>query len=343
MIESDIVIIDSGLDVGKGTAISGICIERTSNGFMIGNDLTDRVGHGTIIYSIISKRINRGRVYVIKLPDCRDDYSASGLIAALEYIKQNIHCKIINISLGYKTGDDINELYNICAELSSMGAVVLSAFDNEGCYSYPAAFDCVIGVDSKNDIKNITEFDYVENSPVNILAKGNLQRIKMQDGRVLLVGGASIACAYMTSLLIDKIGNDLNFQSALTYLKTKARYSYCSNVLSKETGNRFFKITNAVIFPFAKESQAFLRFADKLQFHIQGYYDVRCSGKVGRKLTSYYEGAESMECIMDIERVDFKGVDALILGHLDELNYLSNRDYKKELINIYMRRNRFIY
>jgi uncharacterized NAD-dependent epimerase/dehydratase family protein len=333
MIESDVVIVDSGLDAGKDTDISGICMERTSNGFMIGNDLTDRVGHGTIIHSIISKRIESGRIYVIKLPDCQDDYSASGLIAALEYIKQNIRCKIINISLGYKTGDDINELYNICAELSSMGAVVLSAFDNEGCYSYPAAFDCVIGVDSKNDIKNITEFDYVENSPVNILAKGNLQRIKMQDGRVLLVGGASIACAYMTSLLIDKIGNDLNFQSALTYLKTKARYSYCSNVLSKETGNRFFKITNAVIFPFAKESQAFLRFADKLQFHIQGYYDVRCSGKVGRKLTSYYEGAESMECIMDIERVDFKGVDALILGHLDELNYLSNRDYKKELIN----------
>jgi uncharacterized NAD-dependent epimerase/dehydratase family protein len=331
VINCDIVIIDSGLNLNNAWRVPGICIEKTNDGFCVSDKLTDEIGHGTIIYSVINKQVDTDRIYIVKLSE-RDDHDESHLITALEYIKQNVNCKIINISLGLKTGENISKLYNICKEISAMGIVIISAFDNEGCHSYPAAFDCVIGVDNKDDIKHITEFDFVENSPINILAKGNVQRLTVQEGKTLLVSGSSIACAHITSIIADKITDGFDLQSALSYLKSKSRYIYSSHKPEKDIGNSFFEITNAVVFPFAKEAHAFLRFADMLSFHIQGYYDVRYSGKVGKQLASYCEDTASVECIMDIERIDFAGVDAIILGHLDELNALSGRDYKTELI-----------
>ena len=295
----DVVIIDSGLNLDNGLCVPGVCIQKTSEGFLVTDDLTDIIGHGTITYSIINKKVETSKIFIVKLPENQDDYDESCLIAALEYIKGNIKCKIVNISLGLKTGENIKELYNICSEIAAMGVVIISAFDNEGCHSYPAAFDCVIGVDNKNDIKHITEFDFIENSPINILAKGNIQRIKMQDGRMLLVGGSSIACAYITSVLANEIIHDFNLHNALLYLKSRARYIYSSDKLEKDN-NCFFEINNAVVFPFAKEAHAFVRFTDMLPFHIQGYYDVRRSGKVGKKLSSYYEDVATEEYILDI-------------------------------------------
>lgn len=129
-----------------------------------------------------------------------------------------------------QSGENITRLRDICAEISAMGIVIVSAFDNEGCYSYPAAFDCVIGVDNKNNFAHNTQFDFVENSPINILAKGSVQRITTQEGKTLIVGGSSIACAYITSILAGKITDNWNIQIALSYLKSESRYIYSSCV-----------------------------------------------------------------------------------------------------------------
>lgn len=332
MTHYDVVIIDSGISMDNDTYISGVCIEKFNEDFFVGSTLTDDIGHGTIVYSIINKYVDAHRIFVIKLSTYQSDHDDSSLIAALKYIQENIDCKIINISLGVKIGQNIEELYNICTEMSEMGIVIVSAFDNDGCYSYPAAFDCVIGVDNKYDSKLPDEFDFVENSPINILAKGNIQRLNIKEGKTLLIGGSSIACAHITAILADKLTGNVNLQRALIYLKSQARRIFSSHKCQSDVKNDFFKITNAVIFPFAKEAHAFIRFPDMLSFNIKGFYDIRYSGKVGRKLSSYYEGTKYEECIMDIEQIDFTGVDTIILGHLDELNNISKRDYKAELI-----------
>lgn len=343
MSEYDVVIIDSGLNTESGCSTSGICIEKRNDKFLVSNILKDEIGHGTIIYTIIRKHIDAARIYVVKLNESQDTLDDSCLIAALEYIKKNICCKVINISLGVKQGDNIDKLYHVCAELAEKGVVIVSAFDNEGCYSYPAVFDCVIGVDNKYDIKCSDEFDFVENSPINILAKGNVQRLKMQDGKTFLVSGSSIACAHISSILANEWSGDFDIQKALAYLKSSARYIYPSYEVKKDVNNNFFKITNAVVFPFSKEAQAFLRFSDMLSFNIRAYYDVRQSGKVGRRLTGYYEGVESDACIMDFEQIDYTNIDTIIIGHLDELNTVSGRDYKRELIQKAVKKHINIY
>lgn len=332
MTNYDIVIIDSGLTLNSQPFSYGICIEKNNTGILISKDYKDEIGHGTIIYSIINKHVDATKIFNIKLSQHQNEYDEACLVAALEYIKNNITCKIINISLGIIVSDNLDKLYKVCSELTKSGCVIISAFDNEGCYSYPATFDCVIGVDSKNSIKKISEFDFVENSPINILAKGSIQRITMPDGKNIIVGGSSVACAHITSILYKKISKNFNLQSALSYLKSKSKCIYSFSKLENLNNSTYFKINTAVVFPVSKEAHSFIRFSDMLSFYISDYYDVRQSGKVGRRLSTYYEEIKSDKCIMDIEHIDFEDVDTIILGHLDKINYIYEHDYKAELI-----------
>ncbi len=331
MIDCDVVIIDSGLKQNN-SVISGICIEKSGERFRFSSDFEDEIGHGTIIYSLINKHVEANKIYIVKLSNHSDDFDDSFLVAALEYILQNVRCKVINVSLGVKVSANIQKFHHICQEITAKGSVIVSAFDNEGCYSYPAAFDCVIGVDSKMDFKLASEFDFVENSPVNVLAKGSLQRVTMPKGKIVLVDGTSIACAHITSILANALASHFDLQSALAYLKSNARQIYSSSVSENDNSNQLFEISRAVVFPFAKEAHAFVRFSDMLPFQIKGYYDIRSSGKVGRKLATYCKEIKSEECIMDIEKINWSEINTIILGHLDELNKIVGRDYRRELI-----------
>ena len=325
----DVVIIDSGVNVENYAQVHGVCIDNNIN--CTNDDLSDKIGHGTIIYSIINKQIDSSKIYVIKLSE-KNELTDASLIEALKYVKQNINCKIINMSLGIKTGDNINELKRLCFEIADRGTVIVSAFDNEGCYSYPAAFECVIGVDTRGDFNSSAEFDYVENSAINIFAKGNVQRVMLPEGKPLLVNGSSIACAHITSILANVKTDSFNLQYALSFLKANSRSVFLSNNNVSKNSMHVFDINNAVVFPFAKEAHAFLRFADMLPFNIKSYYDIRRSGKVGKKLSCYYENDASGKVIMDIDKINFDGVDAIILGHLDELCHITKRNYRTELI-----------
>lgn len=332
MIDCDVVIIDSGLDPKIGKNVPGICIKNSKEGCEYTEDFSDTIGHGTIIYSVINKRAPAARIFMIKVDEDMNEFDSSLLVAALNFVRNNINCKIINISLGVKVCENIMELYDICSEIRDSGIIIVSAFDNDGCHSYPAAFDCVIGVDSKNDFKLATEFDVVENSPINIFAKGSLQRLTLSDGRLLLVGGSSISCAHMVAFLVNELKGSFDLENALASLKMKARKLYIPRRVDDILGC-LFKINNAIVFPFSKEEHAFVRFSEMLSFKIKGYYDVRQSGKVGRKISSFYEGAEFEGTIKDIEKVNFEGVDTIILGHLDEVNAVLGHDYRKELIS----------
>lgn len=343
MLNYDIVIIDSGANVQNISGFHGICIEKNNSDFYYCDSMKDDIGHGTIIFNIINREIDISNIYMIKLSNLSEDYDDSSLIAALKYIKTNVKCKLINISLGIQTGESIQELYEICKELSEAGTVIVSAFDNEGCYSYPAAFDCVVGVESSQNLKSIEDFDYVEGSPINVFAKGNIQRLMLENGITLLVGGSSVACAHVTSFLANAKTPITDITSALSYLKDKALYIFEKDSDICKCKLVDYNINNAIVFPFSKEAQAFLRFSDMLSFNIKDYYDVPKSGKVGRKLSSYYNGVSTNAEIKNIENVDFMNVDTLILGHLDRLNGIFNYDYRLDLIKKAIKANVNIY
>lgn len=149
----DIVIIDTGV-VEASEEIKGYSLKCKKGKFYIKyGEVNDEIGHGTIVYNIIRKNLPSSNILIFKIFDGSKHVTEDMLIFVLKYIKKNIHCKLINMSLGLKYCKKIVEFDRICNEIISSGTIIVSAFDNDMCFSYPALFGQVIGVDSNEKIK----------------------------------------------------------------------------------------------------------------------------------------------------------------------------------------------
>lgn len=335
MLQFDVVIIDSGVDSSiLNYPPSGICVEDNNGVFCYSDDLNDTSGHGTAIFSIISKNVDEQKIFVIKLAGLSDELLDISLIEALKYVKENIMCKVINISLGILYSDFLEELYDLCYHINSRGTVIVSSFVNFGCYSYPAAFDCVVGVDNFDKIIDSKSCHFVANSPVNILAKGRLQRVKSKNGNIFFLAGSSIACAHISSIICGSHLKEFSCTKVLSFLKSLSVQIWVNNIGDNASKKQLFDISNAAVFPFSKEEQAFLRFSSMLNFNIYGYYDVKYSGNVGKPLSTFYENAPSTKFIKDINSIELSEIDTIIIGHTDKLNDLTGCNYLKKLINM---------
>lgn len=184
--------------------------QYTFSGYNITNDssnIEDRLGHGTAITGIIKNLVPCAEIFAVKIFD--NDYyiDFSDLCNALEYIYNNIDFDVLNLSVGLTECPNHNKLENLCDMLSKKG-IVVSAFDNFGAISYPAAYSSVIGVDGTLKYTNSWEYDYVEDSTINIRGKGGNQRILWSDPDYMIQGGSSFACAHITGLIAKMLQNN---------------------------------------------------------------------------------------------------------------------------------------
>ncbi len=143
MITSDIVIIDSGVYFDKEKSEKpekGLRISVRDGIVEVDENFQDEMGHGTAVFSIIRKFSPDSEILNIKLFDENGEVSEEGLFESLKYIRDNVNCKIINLSCGIKYCNHEKELEEICVELQKKGIIIISAFDNDGCCSFPAAF-----------------------------------------------------------------------------------------------------------------------------------------------------------------------------------------------------------
>ena len=142
MNKKQVIIVDSGVSINntylKEDSIQGLCINKDMS---ISYDINDEYGHGTAIYGIIRSVIDVANIINIKIPKIQNGIESSDLVAALKYIYDNFMPDIINLSMGISVCDDHKALYDICKKLNDRGTIIVSAFDNTGCYSYPAIFD----------------------------------------------------------------------------------------------------------------------------------------------------------------------------------------------------------
>lgn len=338
----DIIIIDSGVDKNhpliKDDKVDGVSIKFCENDDLIFSpDFHDRLGHGTAVYSIIRKYTHNASILNIKI---FEDYSSKNelpLIMILEYIKNNIKCKIINVSMGVRECYDIDRFYNICSTLSKIGVVIVSAMDNEGYMSYPAIFDCVVGVDNLQLIKKNAMYEYVDGTSINIRWKKNRQRLPWSDEKYVILEGTSFACAHVTSKIYN-LNNTEGFQSIndiLSLLKKHADSILDFNVLrNSKYPSDIFSINKAIVFPFNKEMHALVRFHDLISFEIVDFYDISKSGRVGMSCKNIVKNMdiETKYIVKNIEKINWDSIDTLIIGHCDEINALLGEDIRYELI-----------
>ena len=177
-----IIIIDSGID--KSHNIFKRCI---INGYSIINgkldsDYNDEFGHGTAVASIICKNI-KDVFELLCVKIFKNEFAEStDLLIALNLIYETEEPSIINISAGVTQTELKYELNEICSKLREKGFIIIAGYDNYGAISYPAYFDSVIGVVGSNQLKRNEEYIYIENSPINIIAKGVAQTLLWKNG-----------------------------------------------------------------------------------------------------------------------------------------------------------------
>jgi hypothetical protein len=144
----------------------------------------------------------------------------------------------------------LNKLKELCDKLTKKNIVIVAAFDNNGAISYPAAFKNVIGVDFSISNKRINEFEFIENSPVNIRGIGTEVIIPWLNSKMKNVGGSSFAAPYITSLIYNHIFLQKDYNEINSLLKSKAKkiISYESKKFHLEFNVKSIK--KAITFPY---------------------------------------------------------------------------------------------
>lgn len=281
--------------------------------------------HGTAIAGIISKEVSDDIEIVnfdIYTPD--NDKKFELLIRALEYIDRNIECDIINLSLG--TRESNGKLYNICERLHNKGIYIVSAFDNAGAISYPAAYSFVIGVDVSPKVKRKNEYVWVENSCINLRGMGGLQKVAWNNGAYTINQGSSFAAPHITAILMKFIEKEI--ENVYDELKNGAVYVYEKN--DRENTKLEFdnkKIQEVALFPFNKEMHALVNNFKLLEFNISKIYDHKYSNNIGKKV-----GKNNEYIVESIEKCNWDAFDTMVIGHLSELESLMDEKIKKTIL-----------
>lgn len=341
-----IVAVDSGVDQ-RHPFIAPYRIE----GFSLSHnrrseDFTDTFGHGTAICAILSSVSDFASIINIKIPDIEKGIDESELLAALTYIAENVPCDLLNLSFGLNVCQEERRLYEICTSLNQRGTVILSAFDNAGSLSYPAAFDNVIGVYSSNRCQTIHDFEYMEDDVVNIGGFGGIQRLAWCNPPYIFTGGNSFACAHATVRAAKLLhAKPQGFSELLTAFKEGAVYTIpCRNSTAATT--RAFTICKAAVCPFNKEMHSLLRFAESLSFEITDVYDTRRSMNIGRT-TSHVLNIQDHpfnHCIKNIEDIQYDSIDTLILGHTSDIgNTEKQHQFYGEIVRSAVEHGKFVY
>lgn len=332
-----IVVLDSGLDpnckLAKEMNFSGgIGFYETEDGTItIKNNEIDDIGHGTGVASIIYKMEKDVELIPVKI--IYDGFAAttSILIESLKYINENIECDIINISAGVVCCDDINGLYDCCKTLKEKGVILVSAYDNDGVVSYPASFDCVIGIDGTRKKWGIHNFKKISGENADYLGVIIEKRLPWVNSTFETVSGNSFLAPEFSAKVANLLKNKrFNFEEMCDELdkmafETTRTYHYGEQSIG-------FEIKKAIIFPFNKEMHSLARYQDLLDFEVKGYYDVKYSGNIGHSILEL-QNINNDILVQNIEALDWSSdFDTVILGHTTILSEAIGKDLETYIV-----------
>ncbi len=346
------IIVDSGVSYNHPLvdfhSLMGLSLEFSHDkGILCSNDFDDRYGHGTAIYNILQDLKNEVNIINIRLSSIEDEIiDEDVLISALEYIeKEYSYVDVINLSLGTTICERRQDLYNICKRFDDNGTIILSAFDNEGAISFPAAFDCVIGVIGLDECKKIDDYVYINDSYINIAAKGGIQRLAWKDPSTIFMGGNSFACAHATRQVLKiMITGVTGRKEVLKKFKSLAVNSY--ELRSEKPAQKVIFPRNGrlAIFPFNKEMHSLIRFADVVPYDISKVYDLKYSGKVLSKTNIVMQDDSLISLkIENINDIDYDSFDLFAFGHFGESEELISPGFRKKLLDNLEKHNKAVF
>lgn len=344
-----VVIIDSGLNYSCQNVIHSVTIKEENGQIITVEGCQDENGHGTAVYELIEGATKDLEIEYSMIKVLNEDFTCSCdvLIYALNYIYENLTCDIVHISAGLTISSDLILIENAVNQLHKKGCIIVSAFDNEGAISYPAAFSYVIGVDVTNECTKKDQYCYVEGSVVNIRVANIVHRAHWKDNKKVFLRGNSFGATLVTAKILHLMNEceDYDFNQILHQLEQDAWKVY----KKKEYGLRFDtkqiakSIKKAAIFPFNKEMHALAANEQELAFEVVGYYDIKFSKSVGKRISDVYPHIKNDRVVDSYTNIPWDDFDTLILGHCDELNDLYKTDLCAELLSLCIEKGKKVY
>lgn len=346
-----VAMIDSGVSVNmvkKGYDIRQLSLIYDNKELTIKEGFGDDIGHGTAVTDVLTsyRYIDDVSFIMIRIFDGNEDCDEQKLCDALEYILYHLPCDLVHISNGITACSNVAKLEELCRKISERNTVIVSAFDNLGGISFPAAFDSVIGVDYNFENANVFSFDYIENSMINIFVRHSEQRLMWNDNKRRIVQGNSFIAPHVSSMIVQFLCEQPNTDrnDILNFLKSKSKNVYSEKRFAADIRVRRFEIKKACFFPFNKEIQVLARFEDMCSFEIRDYYDIKYLGNCGRKISQILKNTHSDKRIENIDNIDWnEDFDTFILGHTDKIAAILGRSYADKLIAGCIRNNKNLF
>ncbi|WP_064609167.1 DUF1611 domain-containing protein [Streptobacillus moniliformis] len=248
------------------------------------------------------------------------------------------------MSLGISFCDNRKLFEEICDDFYNNGIFIVSSFDNLGSLSYPASFKNVIGVDMA--VKKVPKngYQYVENSPINIRFLSRQQYLPSLNNEYSNLLGSSFFSPYISSMIyknFEKINNEF---TVFQFLKENATeiYSEFNNYVTSYKCD--LKISKAVIFPFNKEMTNILTNLELCNFKVIEVFDIKYLGQINKKISDILTFTNNDMIIKNIEKLDWTSeFDTFILGHIQEIENLTNKNYTKDIIKNCIKYNKKLY
>ena len=341
-----VVIIDTGIDKNyiDERIVGGITITEGKTGYGVMEGYDDLIGHGTGTADVILKNTKKAELFEVRVYDEELFISADKLTYALEYINANLEFDLIQISSGVPAYS--YELHNVIKKIVDEKKVsIISAFDNEGAMSYPAALKEVIGVDVAEGYADKKEFDVIDNNIIDLRGNNAYYRVPWGNGKRNIVKGSSFLVSCFTAMIAELEPEDYTKKSIMEQLKKRARKVYGNTEENGITAKQFVDgIEKAIIFPFNKEIHSIAAYEDMLSFEVKAYYDIKHKFLIGKKVCEVLKYTENTHVIENYENIEWDGdFDTVILGHVGEINKILKRNLLAEIIEKCLSHNKRLY
>lgn len=329
-----VVIIDTGYDYsGKyKDDISGIEIKKgTKDVFDLSSDFHDEIGHGTAIINMILKE-QQCEIFVIKIFSKEQITDGQLLNAGLRYICDMKDVNFLVISLGVRQYDF--EMQLLVQRLAKNGTIIISAFDNMGCVSYPAGFEEVIGVDVTEKYRTGNEFDVYSGDLIDVRGGNEFYRLDWVGQKKMILGGSSFLVAKILIQILKSSELVTNKEQAIRSLCKSAQQIIEKKKTKHIQGTEFVRqIKRAIVFPFNKEIHSIAAFEELCDFEVIGYFDVKYNLKVGKKINEILEYCDNEKVIQDYEEIDWNtDFDTVICGHVGKISLAIGNDYLGKIV-----------
>lgn len=346
-----IALLDSGININR-KEINNKKITQVKTDLFLKNSV-DRMGHGTAIAFILQKLIKDVEIISFKLFDENHITIETEILETFQQIYLNYpDIDIIHISSGITYISNYNEFNDICSKINKRGTIIVSAYENEGSVSYPAALKNTVGVYWDKSVKKVNQFYYITNSSVEVLGYAGNMRLPWGKKEYRYVAGSSFAAPYITAKIAayKKREQSLTLEMVKAYLRNDAvKILNPPEILKVDEQMNHLKaiknIKKAILFPANKEMQALIGNHDLLSFKITGVFDYKYSSNIYKKTANCFFGESIYDgIILKYEDIQWdEDFDTIILGHVNIISNMAGVNFLTKTLENCLRHNKNCY